>query len=301
LKQPKVQDAYWETIQSKLADHWKRRYQMKESLRKENESNLLLHLRKLREGILSSKREDLFALAVYETSFYLAIVFDAPVQIAASQAHLVKLFDLLSLPSDLSSSSSLHRKATALLVTSSLLSLTIAYPSQSSYYRNLEASRKLPQSPNDKVDVDCSSWIRSLRISLSLRNYAQSQRLTSSRQVNSVVDQLVSSESSDKDNTALDDLLRQVIFKLVDSLRHKLRESSWQILRSAYRELTVSSANDDLANSAWTGRALFFDIVDSDSKSMSRLDIWTQQKVSEGQLIGKEGVNGRWIICRNKK
>ncbi|KLO18567.1 hypothetical protein SCHPADRAFT_113593 [Schizopora paradoxa] len=306
LKQSSVQDAYWETIQSKLADHWKRQYQIKDSLRKENESNLLLHLRKLREGIISSKREDTFALAVYELSFYLAILFDSPAQISASQSHFTQLFETLRQPSDFSSTSSLHRKATAFLVTSSLLNLTEGYPSQKLYYRDLEDFKNLPQSPNDKSDVDCQAWIRSLRSSLNMRNYVQSQHLTSFRRVNSIVDRLIPSESQSEasiNNTApLDDLLGKVIFRLIDSLREKLRESAWQVLRAAYRELTVSTANDvDLANSAWVGRALFFDIEDADKKSMSGLENWKDEKVGEDQLIGKAGMDGRWMICRNKK
>jgi len=303
LKQRSVQDAYWDSIQLKLADYWKRQCQMKDLLRKENQSNLLLHLRKLREGIISSEREDVFALTVYEASFYLAIAFDSPVQIAASQAHLIKLFGLLRRPFDLSSSSSLHRKATIFLVISSLLSLVEAYPSQNSYFRNIEASRSLPQSPNDKVDIDCLAWIHSLRSALNTHNCVQSQRLTSSRRVNHIVDQLISG-SPDNGNPALDGPMRQVVFKLVDSLREKLRESAWQTLRTAYRELIVSTADgNDLANSAWAGRALFFDVVETDDKlaSMSGLEIWTRKKAGEGELVEKAGANGRWVICRNKK
>lgn len=230
-------------------------------------------------------------------------MFDSPVQTSASQSHLIQLLGLLRRPSDLSSVSPIHKKAIAFLVTSSLLNLAEAYPSQSSYYRNLDASRNLPQSPNDEMVIDCLGWIHSLRSSLNTRNYVQSQRLTDSRRVNSIVDKLVLSEASDNDNAApLDDLLTKVIYKLIDSLRDKLRESAWQVLRVAYRELTVSVANDvDLANSGWAGRALFFDVVESDSKSLSGLEMWTQQKVSEGQLLEKAGVDGRWVICRNKK
>lgn len=98
--------------------------------------------------------------------------------------------------------------------------------------------------------------------------------------------------------------MRQVVFKLVDSLREKLRESAWQTLRTAYRELIVSTADgNDLANSAWAGRALFFDVVETDDKlaSMSGLEIWTRKKAGEGELVEKAGANGRWVICRNKK
>ncbi|KIY63358.1 hypothetical protein CYLTODRAFT_493954 [Cylindrobasidium torrendii FP15055 ss-10] len=56
------------------------------------EENVLILFRKLREGLYSSKRTDLFAVEVYETSLYLSVVFNKPRYISSIIPHL--LFEL---------------------------------------------------------------------------------------------------------------------------------------------------------------------------------------------------------------
>ncbi|EJF63242.1 hypothetical protein DICSQDRAFT_145501 [Dichomitus squalens LYAD-421 SS1] len=99
LRDARVQEEYRTFIQGKLDDYWKR-YPLSSYAdlgsedadaarsRKENQENLLILLRKLREGLLSIKRKDAFALEVYETSLYLAVLFKSPVQTTSALSHI---------------------------------------------------------------------------------------------------------------------------------------------------------------------------------------------------------------------
>ncbi|PIL22744.1 transporter [Ganoderma sinense ZZ0214-1] len=98
LRDPKIQQEYRTFIQGKVDEYWKR-YPLSlddsrdETVaaarnRKENEENLLILFRKLREGLLSTNRRDAFALEVYETSLYLSVLFKSPVQTTSALSHL---------------------------------------------------------------------------------------------------------------------------------------------------------------------------------------------------------------------
>ncbi|KAI0754748.1 hypothetical protein C8Q80DRAFT_1140737 [Daedaleopsis nitida] len=99
LRDPNVQEEYRAFIQGKVDEYWKRypwRYPRDTSdeapdarrNRKEMEENLMILFRKLREGLLSVQRRDVFALEVYETSLYLSVLFKSPVQTTSTLSHL---------------------------------------------------------------------------------------------------------------------------------------------------------------------------------------------------------------------
>ncbi|KAH9924308.1 uncharacterized protein BXZ73DRAFT_50634 [Epithele typhae] len=97
LLSPKVQEEYRAFIQEKIDAYWVK-YPLgsgddpmseQDAINKrEIEGNLLILLRKLREGLLSIKRRDAFAQEAYETSLHLAVLFKSPVQITSTLSHL---------------------------------------------------------------------------------------------------------------------------------------------------------------------------------------------------------------------
>ena len=50
-------------------------------------------------------------------------------------------------------------------------------------------------------------------------------------------------------------------------------------------------------------RALLSMLQEASDKPLllRQIPIWKDEKVSESQLVAKSGVDGRWVICRNKK
>ncbi|KAI6112319.1 hypothetical protein EV401DRAFT_209343 [Pisolithus croceorrhizus] len=98
LKDFRTQEAYWEFIHGKLTAFWKEYLsqpvcQNEFAKRKcvESQTNVLILFRKLREGLLSSGRNDHFSLQVYETSLYLSIMFESSVGILDTTSILSRL------------------------------------------------------------------------------------------------------------------------------------------------------------------------------------------------------------------
>ncbi|KAL1950440.1 hypothetical protein VTO73DRAFT_5564 [Trametes versicolor] len=106
LRDPKVQEEYRAFIQTKVDDYWAKYalgavpgggsgdadLEKAASHRKETEGNLLILLRKLREGLMSTQRRDAFALEVYETSLHLSVLFKSPAQTTSTLSHLFPAF-----------------------------------------------------------------------------------------------------------------------------------------------------------------------------------------------------------------
>ena len=90
------------------------------------------------------------------------------------------------------------------------------------------------------------------------------------------------------------DLLNKAFYAVVDTLRAKARESTWTVIRSAYREI---SCHADSPTRDWLAKSLALQPVLPDSDSAT-LDQWLQGKSSLNQVRQKEGVEGRWIICK---
>lgn len=91
-------------------------------------------------------------------------------------------------------------------------------------------------------------------------------------------------------------LAENALHTLIDSLRNKAREKTWQVVRSAYREITchpnVGTTRD------WLTRSLALPSVAQSAASLDVYD-WLEKKSTEGQVRKKEGVEeGRWIICK---
>ena len=81
----------------------------------------------------------------------------------------------------------------------------------------------------------------------------------------------------------------------VDSLRAKVRETAWTVMRSAYRELACHVGSMDTRN--WLERSLCLKSTISESFTIP-LEQFLDQQSSLGTIRAKEGVEGRWIVCK---
>ena len=245
--------------------------------------------------MIRNELETILFVIVYETSFYLAIIFNSQVQIVASQRHFADLLESLARTSASSESLSvsLRRRATTFSVVSTLHCMIESYPSQMAYYRHVETLNKLPRSFNELTHLESDAWIQALRSALHTRNFVESQRLTNDSAVKAIAKLLGPEEQKEGENVKM---LEEALMELVQVLLSKLRESSWQTLRVAYRELFTAKGS---ASSDWLINSLYFNTDGKESYKM--LDGWIQQKVGEGQLVVKQGSSDRWIFCRSLK
>lgn len=233
----------------------------------------------------------LSASLVYETSLYLAIIFESPRQTTTILSHLIPDLYLKS------PTPSCHITTLISLVHH----LLIAYPSQRTFHQHfssLPASLLPVGSASDK-------WIRSLSLSLRSNNYFKFEELTRPSVYLALCDTSLTEKSDSKN---LGNALKQTIYSntpsvfstealhmLVDELRSKHREKTWHIIRSAYREL---ACNPDSLTRGWLERSLALPIIDPDNKGAD-LDNWLEKRRDDGHLRRKDGAaEGRWIVCK---
>lgn len=240
---------------------------------------------------------------VYETSLYLAALFDSSQQMSSIIPHLIP--DIyISNPT-----SSPNRLLTTLI--SLLHHLVSYYPSQGTFHQHLDS---LPPSFLPKKSP-AFVWLSSLCRSLRCHNYAKFEELTRSSSFSHLTapslpsDDVESSPPHPKTYTNPNrDLGRKALFHLVDLLRRKCREATWTIIRGAYRELTLTPHLDaDVLSGtrAWLCRSLALASV-SETATVTEtgdgagvdVDDWMEIKQKEGHVRPREGMEGKWIICK---
>ncbi|KAG6853931.1 hypothetical protein C0991_012423 [Blastosporella zonata] len=179
------------------------------------QENVLILFRKLREGISSSWRNDTFALEVYETSLYLAAVFESPKQTTAVIPHLLPSLYLTSSPP--------HKNRLITVLISLLHHLAITYPSQGTFrqFFDLIPTDFLPKSSA------AHKWIRTLAKSLRTQNYATFEVLSRSASISRLFEgpedpdlsgAMKPLSLSGRDSESL---AHQALFTLVHLLRNK--------------------------------------------------------------------------------
>ncbi|KAF5369397.1 hypothetical protein D9758_002495 [Tetrapyrgos nigripes] len=303
LKNFKTQEEYRVFIADKLTEFWKRYPQAGSGTPSQQQievqENILILFRKLREGIVSSKRQDQFALegkdkpgnlSIYETSLHLATLFHSPKQINSIIPHLVP-----DLYSQVAESRTQRRLASVLI--SLLHQLVQEFPSQGSYYTFL---RSIPESLLPRKS-EAYLWLDAIASTLRVHNHYKFERLTSPTSFSSFLADGLDSAPLENRVAALsissqseNDLLIKAFHSVIDDLRGKARESAWTVIRSAYREI---SCHTDSPTREWLAQSLALRMVLSDNHSMT-VDQWLQDKFSENHVRPKEGVEGRWIISK---
>lgn len=274
-----MQEEYREFIQEKLNGVWKRfiaEDKMTEKQRMDAQENVLILFRKLREGIYACGRKDGFALEVYETSFHLAVLFNVHRQIGSIIPHLFG--DLLR------TNISNEKDPSVAILVCLLYHLVAEYPSQLTYRNFLDS---LPSVFRFK-DTSAYTWIKNLSRSIRTRNYVQFELLTHQ---SALVD-LVGDRCPDP--TSIQHVARLAFYFLVDCLHSRNRSTTWTVLRSAYRELSCHSESE---TRAWLTRTLVLHPVAS-PKAVADLDGWLESESLLGHVRRKDGVDGRWIVCK---
>lgn len=101
-----------------------------------------------------------------------------------------------------------------------------------------------------------------------------------------------------------DDLALEAMCVLVDGVRAKARATAWLVIRSAYRELHCVSSPADVpvahaSTSEWLARSLALRPLGCPGiEATKAVDVWLEQKCTEGEVRRKEGAEARWIVCK---
>ena len=218
---------------------------------------------------------------VYETSLYLSVVFDSPVQTTSILFRLVPhIYSASPAPPP-------SRPTTILILL--LHQLVISFPSQQAY---LEQIKNLVPNKLERPSA-AYLWISALARSLRTLNFIQFEKLSHPDAFEHLLPLSRPIPSSNiKATTVFRDLPRDAVHALVSRLRSKARDVAWIVVRNAYRELSSSDETQ-----MWLGKRLFFDSFGSEA-TVVRFDEWVRERCRDGQLQPKEGVQGRWMVCK---
>jgi hypothetical protein len=169
-----------------------------------------------------------------------------------------------------------------------LYQLLTAYPSQREFRASLAS---VPTA----FFVDGSLarvWITSLAGCIRARNYAKIDKLTQIAAL-PVGDATALAALPQRSNR---ELSRKAVYHLVNSLRNKTREMAWTVMRSAYRELSCQ-LDPQLNTRAWLERSLGL-VSDIPAECHIDLDEWLDRESNLGHVRRKDGIEGRWIVCK---
>jgi len=169
-----------------------------------------------------------------------------------------------------------------------------AYPSQGLFYKTLHA---LPPSflPKDSPE---HRWLSSLTSSLRSRNYVRFEELTRPAAFAHLLDDNGNNENQKKPGSspaAPHSLFKGAFNALVDTLRTISRNTTWSVIRGAYRELSFRVESEGTRD--WLMRTLALRPVIPETIGVS-VEKWLEDKAAEGHVRPKEGVDGKYIICK---
>lgn len=250
---------------------------------------------------------------VYEVSLHLSVVFNSPAQTTSIISHLV--------PDLYQRAPELPQTVSWAALISAFHFLVAAYPSQS---RCSEHLALLPSSFLPK-DAPPHKWLSDVMRALRSRNFARFESLTKDDKIkatfpidesNILPENMHSGLRPMKDKTRHSPgcLPLVALLTLVDSLRQRVRETTWSVIRSAYRELhcrTLDVSGQPLVPSPtgdWLHRTLglrstITKVLNDDPEGTeeevdSAVSKWLEEKCSRGEVRVKEGSEGCWIICK---
>ncbi|KAI5981716.1 hypothetical protein EDD15DRAFT_2331110 [Pisolithus albus] len=218
----------------------------------------------------------------------------------------------------LQSRSSLPSRLSASLAAILMLlhTLILTHPSQRAYFDTLKS---IPECVLDRKS-EMYGWIRAVARSLGRCNFVEFEKLTrgsgipefvtsiwvwypKSRLTNSKPDLNLNSHSTSVSSSRLSktvssvhilrfqckpDLPKTALCVLLSRLRAKARDRAWVIFRSAYREM---SEEDKLTR--WLERYLALESVGS--ASLGGIE---EEREKDGHIRRKEGVVGKWVVCK---
>ncbi|EKM51603.1 uncharacterized protein PHACADRAFT_261845 [Phanerochaete carnosa HHB-10118-sp] len=225
---------------------------------------------------------------------YLSILFSSPKDTASVVSHLI--------PGMYKTRSSLPETCSMAVTASLLYYLVTAYPSQSRYFEHLGLI------PKALLRETTRKWLRELTRALRQHDYARTEQLAGrgAMEIALGIDTAGIPTSNEPQSGSPPDLAIEALYDLLDSLRSRARDTTWTILRSAYRELSCpkpSNVPASIITRNWLLQSLLLRSVAShcdkrDDESL--LDTWIQERVSRAELRPKDGAEGRWIVCKVK-
>lgn len=226
---------------------------------------------------------------VYETSLWLSIIFHSHAQTTSILSPLLPDLYLSVKPAVKGGASS---SLTVLLA--SLHSLERHYPSQRAFF---DLSASLP--PSFTLREDHQVWLRDLSCSIRRSGYSHFRRLTQKTTLGRLV---ASKKSETPDQTPLNsgpDLALLSLETLVASLRDRLRLSAWCTVRSAYREFALPLCD----TATWLSNVLLLEVETGKQdthKDGDRVQLWFTSRENLGEVVRKDGMDGRWAVKLKK-
>ena len=225
---------------------------------------------------------------MYETSLWLSIIFHSHAQTTAILSPLLP--DLyLSVRSTAKGEPEASSSLTVLLA--SLHSLERHYPSQRAYF---DLSKSLP--PSFTLRDDHKVWLRELSGSLRRSGYSDFRRLTQK----TTLGRLVASEAPDETPLHQGPDLALLSFQtLVTGLRDRLRLSAWCIVRSAYRDFALPQHD----TATWLSNVLLLEVEKEKQEAhrdSDRVKVWFTSRENLGEVVKKDGADGRWAVKLKK-
>ncbi|PPQ85178.1 hypothetical protein CVT25_004185 [Psilocybe cyanescens] len=225
----------------------------------------------------------------YETSLYLSALFDSPKQTISIIPHLLPVRH--EHPPKFTS----HGPSIYTVLISLLHHLVAQYPSQGTYFQQLDSIPNALLTANS----DVMKWMTSLTRCLRARNYAKFANLSQRSHVMDILQ-----PSLDKDKALSDtptgpesdgDLGLKAVLNLLEALRKNAGDTAWTTIRSAYRELSCDSISSE--TQAWLSRSLCLDSL-LDPSFSDDAEKWLIDRTPAGHVRRKEGAEGKWIICK---
>ncbi|OJT09440.1 hypothetical protein TRAPUB_14103 [Trametes pubescens] len=152
-------------------------------------------------------------------------------------------------------------------------------------------------------------WLAALARCLRRRDYARLGVLTEHAAFGRFVEvNLNASINTDEDRR---DLAEEAIQVLVDSLLEKARGPTWNVLRTAYREVHLraapTGANLGDTTAAWLARSLVLratsaggEVLHGGDTGYDAVTAWLEERSTKGEARRKEGegMEGRWILVK---
>lgn len=282
LKSPGTQDKLYKQIEQKLEDYL-REFPLKSlpttpiPAQVAAQENILIQLRKLREGIQSTGRRDSFAIQVYELSYFLAIIFRSIPHMQSTSNNLPRLYqhaDGLK-TSNRGNSDDLRQTYTVIRL---LQSLTESVPLGS----------KVPARKKE-IDLFCQLhptleiWFQQLALNVFRCNFCQSMLLTDNVELKSIL-RILNFTPGVRER----ELAKYAFLSSISDLRENFRNYAWNIMRSAYRQITFPYSDD------WCRRSLG---LNSDDAVMK----WLSDHEHANEVVAKPGSPSIWLLRKPQK
>lgn len=283
LKSPKLQSEFFVQIERKLNDYLRDyptilKCSSPSTGQLAAQDNILIQLRKLREGLLSTKRADSFALQVYELSFYFAVSCQSTTHQQSTANTLPALYRSSERASTRQPPQTTSQKQRATFAVIRLLqSLTETRSFGNHYHTRLAEVNSYCQ-----LESVVQSWLQELLMSIIRGNITHSMLLTHDAQRERKARDLGLNTNSTAHTIA-----KQALSRTLLNLRSILRDRAWTVTRTAYRQITVS--HDD-----WCYRSLGFQDKD-------QLESWLKEREKLGEANPRPESTTVWLLHKPKQ